>query len=64
MIGSCIRYGAVRCGFSKRKTNRKIIVVLWFHNEFDAKENIFLNQGYNYTTTVNLGSHESPVVQW
>ena len=45
MIGSCIRYGAVKCGFSNRETNRNIIVVLWFHNEFDAKENIFLNQG-------------------
>ena len=45
MTGSCIRYGAGRCGFSNRKTHRKIIVVLWFHNEFDAKENIFLNQG-------------------
>ena len=45
MIGSCIRYGAVRCGFSNRKTNRNIKVVLWFHNEFDAKENMFLNQG-------------------
>ena len=45
MIGSCIRYGAVRCGFSNRKTNRKIIVVLWVHKEFGAKEKIFLNQG-------------------